>query len=418
MLVIAPVGWTLRAEAKAAVPMMSAPGRSVSRHLSMIAVAAVLTVVAVGCAGARGPAITTSSTAAAGGGRAPTSSAAVGKVRAAGDATGGHATRSGTAPAGGVAAPGTTIPGVTIRLVPPRATSPTIGRPWAPDVVAVAPHIRPNGLLFVFLPGTAAAPRNYRLVVAQAALLGYRAVGLDYPNQRSVGDRCQADPTCYGPVRQNILTGQPSSTRIAIRPADSIEHRLGALLRYLGERYPGEGWQRFVAGGSPVWSQTVVAGHSQGGGEAAYIGKVRQVSGVVMFSAPVDATTGPTPRPATWLSRPGRTPLSRYLGLADPADGYYARIRASWTGLGLDRFGRAVTVAGARTPNAGAAELLIAAAPGQGPLAAHSGTVADLSVTRCPGGAPLLAPVWRYLLRAAGGLSPGAGGAETAGCPT
>jgi pimeloyl-ACP methyl ester carboxylesterase len=76
----------------------------------------------------------------------------------------------------------------------------------------------------------------------------------------------------------------------------------------------------------------VVAGHSQGGGEAAYIAHIRPVLGALMFASPVESV-GPVH--AAWMDRPSRTPATRMYAVDDVRDEYGPRITGSWRALGL-----------------------------------------------------------------------------------
>ena len=108
----------------------------------------------------------------------------------------------------------------------------------------------------------------------------------------------------------------PVSDKISVRPANSILNRLQKLLVYLVKQDPDGGWGEFVADGQPVWSRIVVAGHSQGAGHAAYLGKMFPVDKVLMFSGPQDYFDD-LDKPAPWLARPSATPPSRYLRISE-----------------------------------------------------------------------------------------------------
>ena len=147
---------------------------------------------------------------------------------------------------------------------------------------------RPNGLLFVFLPGTAGRPSCCQLLLRGAAALGYHAIGLTYSNRTAVGRRCLDDLRCYGTVRRNVFDGTHPSSASAIPRQDGVQRRLTALLGYLARHDPAEGWQRFLAAGQPRYRAIVLGGHSQGGGEAAFIGSIDQLAGVITLSSPPD----------------------------------------------------------------------------------------------------------------------------------
>jgi pimeloyl-ACP methyl ester carboxylesterase len=87
-----------------------------------------------------------------------------------------------------------------------------------------------------------------------------------------------------------------------------------------------------------------VAGHSQGGGHAALLGKTHRLARVVMLGprpTPLAAATSPP-----WLGRPGATPADRFFGFSHEQDPGFERIAASWSALGLDRSGPLVNVDG------------------------------------------------------------------------
>src|SRR5262245_7988173 len=128
--------------------------------------------------------------------------------------------------------------------------------------------------LFVFLPSTAAKPSDYQLIQQEAVDLGYYVVGLAYPNADAVVHICNLKATYYEReacnlnMRLETLDGKNDSPDTNVDKWNSIENRLTALLKYLATTYPEEGWQGFVDEGGPNWSRLVVAGHSQGGGNA------------------------------------------------------------------------------------------------------------------------------------------------------
>jgi hypothetical protein len=171
------------------------------------------------------------------------------------------------------------------------------------------------------------------------------------------------------------------------------------LLSYLQRRYPGEGWGRFLSHDLPRYGSIVMAGHSQGGAEAAFIATQRTVAGVVMLSSPPD--TDDHLRPASWLAGvpAEKTPISRYFAFAHRGDPYYDRISADWKAMGLTVLSPPVTVDGTSPPYGGSHELISAApVPPTGPAAAHNSTADDNAQPLCPDGSPENAPAWQYLL--------------------
>jgi hypothetical protein len=66
----------------------------------------------------------------------------------------------------------------------------------------------------------------------------------------------------------------------------------------LDRHHPGEGWSRYLKHDYPKWSRIIVAGWSQGGGNAALIACDQRVARVIMLEAPVDRSQLTPPVPA------------------------------------------------------------------------------------------------------------------------
>jgi hypothetical protein len=217
--------------------------------------------------------------------------------------------------------------GITTLQIAPTATNPALVDPPHPDLVALDPAVPSNGELFVFFPGTGGQPDCCTLLVEAAARLGYHAIGLTYQNTQAVGELCKNDLTCYGTVRLDDFNGTDPSSLSDVAPDQSIAARLADLLSYLASKYPSEGWSPFLDGAQVNWDVTVVAGHSQGGGDAAFIAKVERTEGVVMLSSVVDSTSASPPVAATYLTTGHLTPLSRSVGFDHTGDPFFLDCR-------------------------------------------------------------------------------------------
>ena len=161
---------------------------------------------------------------------------------------------------------------------------------------------------------------------------------------------------------------------------------------------PSGGWGRFVDGDRIRWSRIVLAGHSQGGGESAFIAHAHRVSGVLMFGSPVESVDGVT---AAWMRRPGVTPASRYYALDSQHDMYAARIRGSWHAL---RLPGSPTVIGAEAPARMSHQLVTDVQLGD-PHACHVMFIVDRG-PQGERGTPLFRGVWLAMLRAVRSPSP------------
>ncbi len=303
----------------------------------------------------------------------------------------------------------------TVRWIAPADTDPAIDDWLEPHFVALDAAVPSRGRLLVFFPGSGALPSQYTEFVRFAAGLGFHAIGLRYPNSWSVNfDLCgfSTDADCHERVRSEILDGGDSSALIQVGPANCIINRLVKLLLHLDHQYPGEGWGQYLAAGLPRWNRIVTAGHSQGGGHAAFIAKRYSVARVVMLAGGTDLFFGWPRRYAPWLSG-HTTPAARYYGLVheqDSADAYLG----AWEILGLPEFGPPRNTEETPPPYLMTHQLTTGLPPpnpaAQG--AYHNAVAADAFLTRDEQGRPRLSSAWEYLL-----ITPAPGEAERVSGP-
>ncbi|MGH9598286.1 MAG: BPSS1187 family protein [Terracidiphilus sp.] len=210
---------------------------------------------------------------------------------------------------------------VKVLRVDPPLTDPAIAMVHSPDIALYDPQVPSVHRLFLFLVGTRGKATGSLTIDSAFAKWGYHAIGLDYEdNVITVICAHSLDRACFDDYREAIVTGAPVSSKITVDPTNSILNRFQKLLLYLVKNDPGGGWGEFVADGEPVWSRVVVAGHSQGSGHAAFIGKLFRVDRVLMFSGPQDYLDDLN-APAPWQARTSATPPSRFfafLNLQDP----------------------------------------------------------------------------------------------------
>lgn len=220
------------------------------------------------------------------------------------------------------------------------------------DYVAYPPSLPTSSTLVVLLGGTGSIPGSYTQFVERAAYNGYAAISLTYPDGSSSATAqkiCGTNDTCYTNFRggasfgTNTLydktsastsygtvpcasssvcsswvsstSGAPQcttltdSTHINICPQDSVVGRLVAALKLLQVNVPAgvspSAWNAYwgqfftsastttsVYGGFPQWSRIILAGHSQGGGQAAFLAMNLPAGNiakrVLLFSSPED----------------------------------------------------------------------------------------------------------------------------------
>ncbi len=206
--------------------------------------------------------------------------------------------------------------------IDPTQTDPAIESVEGPHLALYDPQVASNHRLFLFFPGTNDKAERSLDLDSTFAQRGYHAIALDYENHViTVICAHSQDATCFDRYREANMTGAAVSDKITVSRDNSILNRLNKLLAYLVKHDPDGGWGEFFADGQPDWSHIVAAGHSQGAGHAAYLGKMFPLDEVAMFSGPQDYLDD-LDRPAPWLSRPSATPQSRYFAFLNVADPY------------------------------------------------------------------------------------------------
>jgi hypothetical protein len=264
--------------------------------------------------------------------------------------------------------------------------------------------------LFVFLPGAGNnRPRDWQLLGAEAARLGYYTIVLAYKNDVPLAQRCPGEfasadePDCALNARKEIVNGidhsppKPPLPDVVVTPANGIDNRLTKLLEYLAATYPAEGWAHFLdANGQPTWSQITMSGHSLGAGEAVLIGMLRPVLRVVAFAGWADARHG-------W-AKPHATPSDSYFALIHKRDGFFPRTCYAYQALGLEptcpMVGFALVENSA--PPYGGKQVLVTDLtppnPTNIPDPFHPSPSRDPFTPVGTDGKPLLLDAWRYLL--------------------
>jgi hypothetical protein len=210
---------------------------------------------------------------------------------------------------------------VKVLHIDPQQTDASIEEVHGPHIALYDPQVASSHRLLVFLVGTNGNAEGSLAINSAFTKWGFHSIGLDYEdNVAAVSCAHSSDSACFDKYRSAIVTGASVSDKIKIDSANSILNRLQKLLAYLVKQDPEAGWDEFVTDNQPNWSRIVIAGHSQGSGHAAYIGKLYAVDRVLMFSGPQDYLDD-LDKPAPWQARASATPPSRFfafLNLKDP----------------------------------------------------------------------------------------------------
>ncbi len=176
--------------------------------------------------------------------------------------------------------------------------------------------------LLISIPGTTGPADVMKSLDSVAALEGYHAISIDYPNNRNTATFINStDKAAFNKFRQELDFGTPVSDSVNIDSLNSIVNRITKLVIYLAKTRPGEGWNNFLDHEQIIWERITLAGHSQGAGHVSYIGHAFKVHKVIMLSGPQDFLSN-FDMPAPWLSAASKTPYSSFYSLLHDDDAY------------------------------------------------------------------------------------------------
>lgn len=210
--------------------------------------------------------------------------------------------------------------------VNPGKIDPSIREIHGSDIALYDTAARSRHQLIFMIQGTGASAADYLPVDRVFAGMGYHVISVGYMNN-VISTVClhSRDSACADDFRKEIITGDPVSDLVNVDSVNCLLNRFKTFLQYLAENDPEGGWEKYIAKGKPVWKNIIVAGHSQGAGHAAYLGKIFKVKRVLIFSGPQDYLED-LKMPAPWLSMKSATPPDRYyafLNLKDPFNVHY-----------------------------------------------------------------------------------------------
>jgi len=261
-----------------------------------------------------------------------------------------------------------------------------------------------RGVLFLFFPGTHSRATNYKMLCETAADQGFHAISLQYVNGVSVNTKCTGGRSleCYENLRREILFGTDFSPHANVSRPNSAENRLVKLLRYLADRYPLDGWEQYLtAQDVPRWSRILLAGHSQGGGHAAMLGKYYSTSGVIMFAS-MDYSLQ-RDKAGEWIHQHGNTRLEKFFAAAHTQDQTMpiASMRRYWNAFGLRNISPVINIDEVGFPYANANTLITSIKPARvkkDKSSYHNVLCMDADTPLTPEGEPLLKNLWVYLM--------------------
>src|SRR6201989_3174024 len=204
----------------------------------------------------------------------------------------------------------------------PDSTYPGIEKIHSGHFVTVNMSNTSGKKLLISIPGTTGAADAMRSFDSVAALEGYHAISIDYPNNRNTATFINStDKEAFNKFRQELDFGTPVSDSVNVDSLNSIINRITKLVIYLAKTRPEEGWNNFLDHDQIIWERVTLAGHSQGAGHVSYIGHAFKVHKVIMLSGPQDFLAN-FDMPAPWLSASSKTPYSSFYSLLHDDDAY------------------------------------------------------------------------------------------------
>jgi hypothetical protein len=290
--------------------------------------------------------------------------------------------------------------------VSPAETDPAIRSALFDHYAVVNPWAARRGVLFLFFPGTMSRAMNYKMLCETAADRGFHVISLQYVNDVSVNNKCAKSRNleCYENVRREVLFGADFSPHVNVSRPNSAENRLVKLLRYLAGQYPNDGWEQYLtAGDVPRWSRILVAGHSQGGGHAALLGKYYSTAGVIMFAS-MDYSFM-YDKAGAWIDKRSNTRIEKFFAVAHTKDETMPIIsmRKYWNAFGFRNIAPVINIDDVGFPYANSNTLITSiktAKPGKDNAAYHNLLCMDADTPLMKDGKPVLYDLWVYLLNA------------------
>lgn len=282
-------------------------------------------------------------------------------------------------------------------IIAPSTVDPAMSDEFGDFIVQFNENVSRKSKLFIFFPASGSNPAMDLLIIKNAALNGFHAIGFPYANRDVVALLCASDPdvSCQAKIREETLTGADASPKVIVSVADSVNNRMLSILKYLAQSFPAQGWSNFFLGDQVIWDDLRLSGHSQGGGLAAFAAIKNSVDRVCTFSSPADFDNDLN-IPANWVVDNGLTSPSRYYGLGSTKDNIvpWVNLQKIWNKLGMGAFGVPVNIDGVGVGYNGSHMLNTSqGTAGNG----HGIPVVDSVTPKNTNGKPLFVGTWQYL---------------------
>lgn len=183
-------------------------------------------------------------------------------------------------------------------------------------IVYYDPQVKNNKIL-LWLTGTNGTTKNVPAAFFNTALeQGYKVVSLSFISMPAVAQVCVGTTLngfsdCAAEFRRKRIYGDNNFSLINDEPQDAIIPRFVKLLQWLVKHDAAGNWQQYLDASftKPVWNKIAIAGQSQGGGMAQFIGKQETLARVISFSGGWDYADSKEKKIAGWYFNKNATAL-------------------------------------------------------------------------------------------------------------
>lgn len=203
--------------------------------------------------------------------------------------------------------------------VKPSSTNPAIHTWDTAHIIYYDPAIKSNKIL-LWLTGTGGTTKNVPVEFFKTALSqGYRVIALSFistpaVSQICVGDILDTKVDCTALFRRKRIFGDNDFSLIKDEPQDAIVPRFVNLLQWLVKHDAAGNWAQWLNNDSkkPAWNKIAIAGQSQGGGMAEFIGQQEVLARVISFSGGWDYANSKEKKIAGWYFNKPLTPMDNW----------------------------------------------------------------------------------------------------------
>ncbi len=203
--------------------------------------------------------------------------------------------------------------------VKPSATNVTIHTWDTAHAVYYDAKIKNNKIL-LWLAGTNGTALNVPVEFFNTALnQGYKIIALSYITVPAVSQLCKdevldANAECAADFRRKRIYGDNNFSLISDEPQDAIIPRFVNLLQWLAKNDSSCNWSQYLneEGVRPIWNKVAIAGQSQGGGMAAFIGQQESLARVISFSGGWDYSNSKEKKIAGWYFNKNATAMKNW----------------------------------------------------------------------------------------------------------